>query len=148
MQTIEHEIDEVMGLGSILPSTTDFQGNNAVKPEDLFRYSAAGAISLSTAAPSSYFSINGGNNSIATFNQVANNDYGDWGTSPGPLVQLAISFPNTQSDISATSPEGIALDVIGYDLSSVPEPSTLLLTAAALSAAGYGRWRRRAKPTP
>jgi hypothetical protein len=136
-QSIEHEIDEVLGLGSILPSTTDFTGNEAVKPEDLFRYSAPGAISLSASGTdSSYFSIDGGKTKLVAFNQNSNGDYGDWGASPTPLVQLAFSSRGTQSDVSATSPEGIALDVIGYDLVAVPEPGTLAEAVIALAAFG------------
>jgi hypothetical protein len=128
LQSIEHEMDEVLGLGSVLPSTTDFTGNAAVRPEDLFRYSAPGLLSLSSSGSvSSYFSINGGVSNLAPFNQNSGGDYGDWGASATPLVQLAFSSPGTQSDVSATSPEGVALDVIGYDLQPVPEPSAVAL---------------------
>ncbi|HEX4590253.1 MAG TPA: NF038122 family metalloprotease, partial [Gemmataceae bacterium] len=130
MQSIEHEIDEVMGFGSILPGTTDFSGSPAIRPQDLYRYSGPGAISLSSSgSSSSYFSIDGGNTNLVNFNQNGTGDYGDWGASAIPLVQLAFSNPNTQSDVSATSPEGIGLDVIGYNLnpSAVPEPGSLTM---------------------
>jgi hypothetical protein len=140
MQSIEHEMDEVLGLGSILPSTTDFTGNAAVRPQDLFRYSAPGVLSLNSSGTiSCYFSINGGVTRLASFNQNAGGDYGDWGTSTNPLVQLAFSSPGTQSDVSATSPEGVALDVIGYDLRPVPEPSAMALLGLGL----FGMWARR-----
>src|SRR5262249_51570158 len=131
LQSIEHEMDEILGLGSILPATTDFLGHRAVRPQDLFRYSAPGVLSLSTAAPSSYMSIDGGSTVTAGFNQQAGGDFGDWFNGaidfadpsksckppvPPILVQFAFSCPGTQSDVSATSPEGIALDVIGWDL--------------------------------
>jgi hypothetical protein len=128
LQTIEHETDEVLGLASILPATTDFNGKSAVMPEDLFRYASPGVTSLTaspTAAP--YFSIDGGTTDINRFNQNPNGDYGDWFSvgcpNPKPLVQLAFSCPEQISDVSATSPEGIALDVIGYDLQSGQSPT-------------------------
>jgi hypothetical protein len=145
-QSTEHEIDEVLGLGSILPSTTDFTSNAAVRPEDLFRYSAPGTLSLtSSGSASSYFSINGGTTNLVAFNQNSGGDYGDWGANASPLVQLAFSSPGTQSDVSATSPEGIALDVIGYDL-SVPEPASMVLLVSGLVLLAAARMRAVAQP--
>jgi hypothetical protein len=145
MQSIEHEIDEVLGLGSVLPSTKDFNNNPAVRPEDLFRYSSQGNISLtSSGTASSYFSIDGGASKIANFNQNSNGDYGDWGASAVPLVQLAFSNPGTQSDVSANSPEGIALDVIGYTFAAaVPEPSSVGMLGMGLALTGLVAWKRR-----
>jgi uncharacterized protein (TIGR03437 family) len=119
-------MDEVLGFGSILPSTTDYTGSSAVKPQDLFRYSAPGLTSLTIGTSvSSYFAIDGGVTRIVGFNQQSGGlDYGDW-LSPScaaeaitPLVQYAATCAGTAADVSATSPEGIGLDVIGYDLRS------------------------------
>jgi hypothetical protein len=150
LQSIQHEIDEVLGLGSILPDSKDYTGSNAVRPQDLFRYSAPGTISLTASSnASSYFSIDGGTTSIVAFNQDPMHDFGDWGPNATPLVQLAVSFFGTQSDVSATSPEGVTLDVIGYDLTvtptaAVPEPSSLLaLGLGLLALPARGWWRRR-----
>ena len=142
MRVIEHEIDEVLGLFSTLPNGVDFAGTPAVSPEDLFRYSAPGTISFTNSkSASSYFSIDGGVTNIVGLNQDPDGDYGDWvGSSTVARVQAAFSGHH-QADISAISPEGIALDVIGYDL--VPEPSTLALGSAGTLLLAGCAWRRR-----
>jgi elongation factor P hydroxylase len=115
----EHEINEVMGLGSAA-SVSYFH------PQDLFSWSSAGVRNI-TSNGTRYFSINGGVTSIVNFNQSANGDVGDWlsGACPQthPYVQNASDCPGQSSDIAATSPEGIDLDVIGYDLVNGPPPS-------------------------
>jgi hypothetical protein len=147
---IEHEIDEVLGLGSALNLATypnDYRGNSVVRPQDLFRYSAAGVTSLTkNASAMSYLSIDGGKTSIVQLNQSPNGDYGDW-LSPAcnppqlpALVQYAFTCPGLAGDIGRTSPEGIALDVIGYDL--IPEPASMALLGPALF--GLSILRRRA----
>jgi PEP-CTERM motif len=158
MQSIEHEIDEVLGLGSVLNFAqfpNDASNNTALRLEDLFRYSAPGTRSLTQSAnATSYFSINGGTTNIIGFNQLAGGDYGDWfnGNANGgcnplpnpPRVQFAFSCPGQTSDVSAASPEGVALDVIGYDLVAqvaVPEPGTLALLGTSLL--GLAALRRR-----
>lgn len=116
----EHEIDEILGLGShIGSSTTDY------RPQDLFSWSASGVRSQATTG-SRYFSIDGGKTFIIGFNQKAGYDYGDWLSSAcpqaNPYVQNAIGCPGQSSDATGTSPEGVNLDVVGYDLASgVPQ---------------------------
>src|SRR6266478_7257367 len=94
-----------------------------LRPQDLFSWSSPGVRNL-TSNGSRYFSINSGSTNIVGFNQTAPGDFGDWLSEacpqPHPYVQNAFACPNQFSDISATSPEGINLDVIGYDLVNAP----------------------------
>jgi hypothetical protein len=112
----EHEMDEVIGLGSRLG-----HNDSDLRPQDLFSWSSAGHRNI-TSSGARYFSINGGATNIVGFNQNPDGDFGDWASGPcpqaHPYVQNAFSCSGQSSDIAATSPEGINLDVIGYDLSS------------------------------
>jgi uncharacterized Zn-binding protein involved in type VI secretion len=116
-RSIEHEMDEILGLGSRLPGGGDLQ------PQDLFSWSARGTRNL-TSSGSRYFSINSGNTDIVGFNQDPGGDLGDWLSAScpqaNPYVQNAFGCRGQFSDVTATSPEGISLDVIGYDLVSPP----------------------------
>jgi len=113
----EHEIDEVMGLGSWLDSD--------LRPQDVFSWSSPGVRNL-TSSGTRYFSIDGGNTNIVNFNQDPSGDFGDWFSAgcpqAHPYVQNAFGCPGQSSDVTATSPEGINLDVIGYDLVALPAP--------------------------
>ena len=112
----EHEIDELMGLGSHLnlpPPGTD------LRPQDVFNWAAPGVRNL-TSSGTRYLSINRGNTNLVNFNQQPISDFGDW-VSTGcpqshPYVQNAFACRGQSSDVTATSPEGINLDVIGTDL--------------------------------
>ena len=112
----EHEIDEVMGLGSRLGHP-----GNDLRPQDLFSWSSPGHRNI-TSFGTRYFSINGGRIHIVNFNQDPRGDFGDWFSTAcpqtHPYVQNAFGCPGPgqSSDVTATSPEGINLDVIGYDL--------------------------------
>jgi hypothetical protein len=114
-QFTEHEIDEVMGLGSWLDS--DFRA------QDLFSWSSPGVRNL-TSSGTRYFSIDSGTTNIVNFNQDPSGDFGDWlSTGCLPYVQVAFSCTGQSSDVTPTSPEGINLDVIGYDLVNVSTPT-------------------------
>ena len=127
----EHEMDEVIGLGSHL----NVSGND-LRPQDLFSWSSAGVRNI-TASGMRYFSINGGGTNIVNLNQNPTGDLGDWLSAAcpqaHPYVQNAFLCPGQASDIGATSPEGINLDVIGYDLASGPPLVTTYLATNVAS---------------
>jgi hypothetical protein len=95
----------------------------SIRPQDLFSWASPGVRNL-TSEGLRYFSIDSGNTDIVDFNQTPPGDFGDWFSEPcpqhPPFVQNAFICPDQFSDISATSPEGINLDVIGYDLFGHP----------------------------
>src|SRR5262249_44248242 len=122
LRATEHEIDEVLGFGSSL----DNMAAN-VRPQDLFSWSSPGTRSLSTSG-TRYLSIDGGNTNLVDFNQDSHGDFGDWlsNTCPSamPGVQDAFECTGQIADVTETSPEGINLDVIGYDLAgAMPTPT-------------------------
>jgi hypothetical protein len=114
-RSTEHEMDEVIGFGSHASLSN-------LRPQDLFSWSSANHRNVSSNG-SRYFSINGGSTNIVNFNQLTNGDLGDWASTPcpqiHPYVQNAFACQGQSSDIGANSPEGINLDVIGYDLQRV-----------------------------
>jgi hypothetical protein len=120
-RAFEHEMDELIGLGSLL----NLSGND-LRPQDLFSWSSAGHRNT-TASGTRYFSINGGVTNIVGFNQRQDGDLGDWFSPPcpqaHPYVQNAFTCRGQSSDIAATSPEGINLDVIGYNLAQPGQAS-------------------------
>ena len=112
----EHEIDEVLGLGSHLGSAQP----QFLFAQDLFSWASLNARNT-TATGERHFSIDRGLHFIATFNQDPGGDFGDWESEPQcpqnhPLVQNAFNCDGQSPEISATSPEGVSLDVVGYDL--------------------------------
>jgi hypothetical protein len=134
LRSTEHEIDEVLGLGSFIGF-----GSN-LNPQDLFSWSGPGTRNI-TSTGSRYFSINSGNTDIVDFNQEADGDFGDWLSDfcpqDNPYVQNAFSCRGQFSDVTTSSPEGINLDVIGYDLGSsnptpTPSPSRFLNIATRM----------------
>jgi FG-GAP-like repeat len=116
----QHEMDEVMGLGSRL----GHPGNN-LRPQDLFSWSSPHVRNI-TRSGTRYFSTNSGVTHIVNFNQTPNRDFGDWLSTScpqaHPYVQNAAACSGQSSDVTHASPEGINLDVIGYDLVNAPAP--------------------------
>jgi hypothetical protein len=127
---VEHEMDEVLGLGSNIGVTTP---ETKLRPQDLFSWSSPGTRNVS-AVGVRYFSIDGGNTNVVNFSQNPDGDFGDWLSAAcpqlTPYVQNAFGCKGQSADIAASSPEGINLDVIGYDLGAAgptptPGPTTL-----------------------
>ena len=116
-----------------------------LRPQDLFSWSSPGVRNL-TSDGSRYFSIDSGRTNIVDFNQTPPGDLGDWLSEPcpqrHPYVQNAFACAGQVSDISATSPEGINLDVIGYDLVNA-SPPTPNATACTLLEQRMDRLQRR-----
>ena len=114
---IQHEVDEVLGIGGQGSTLGPVHvGSGSYGPMDLFRYSAERTPSFThSGTASSYFSIDGGNTPIVSFNQQSGGDYGDWGSNTKIYVQDAFGTPGANPTVSLTSPEGIALQAIGYD---------------------------------
>ena len=139
----EHEIDEVLGLGSALPSPQF----NTIFPEDLFRYDATGNRSFTTNSVAlAFFSINGTTDLAQFDNQNDGGDFGDWQSNPlpsgvPPKVQDAFATPGATPSLGV---ELTALDVVGYNFVgqvAVPEPGTLALLGTSLF--GFAALRRR-----
>jgi len=112
----EHEIDEVLGLGSHLGSVAP----QYLAPQDLFSWSSLNARNTS-ASGLRFFSIDRGLHNIVIFNQDPAGDFGDWDSDAfcpavRSFVQNAFNCAGQSPEISESSPEGINLDVIGYDL--------------------------------
>jgi hypothetical protein len=110
-----------------------------LRPQDLFSWSSPGVRNL-TSDGSRYFSIDSGSTDIVGFNQTPPGDFGDWLSEAcpqrHPFVQNAFGCPNQFSDISATSPEGINVDVIGYDLVTATTPYLANLSTRAFVQTG------------
>ena len=115
LRSTEHEIDEVLGLGSYLQATPP---SSDLRPQDLFSWASPATRNI-TSTGARYFSIDSGNTNIVSFNQGPTGDFGDWLSAPcpqaNPYVQNAFGCSGQFSDVTASSPEGINLDVIGYD---------------------------------
>lgn len=94
----EHEIDEVIGLGSHLNT-----GSNDLRPQDLFSWTSAGTRNI-TSSGARYLSINGGVTNIVNFNQDPHGDFGDWLSEPCPQGHPYVRMHLFAGDSLPTSP--------------------------------------------
>src|SRR5438309_1207691 len=109
----EHEIDEVLGLGSHLDSAAP----EFLSPPDLFSWSSPGVRNTSPSGVR-YLSIDSGNQNIVDLNQDPAGDFGDWLSDDfcpavHSFVQNAFNCAGQSPEIAASSPEAVNLDVIG-----------------------------------
>jgi hypothetical protein len=140
----EHEISEVLGRDPGLGF--NFFNGPAYLPNDLFRFTAPGAVHRSFAqnvpnSPGVYFSVDNGNTNLVNFwsQSIDNDDYrGDNPTDP--FNQFAGA-----GQAHALTFAGIAnLDAFGYNRAiAVPEPATLTLFGAGFLAIGGIYVRRK-----
>jgi hypothetical protein len=118
LATVEHEIDEVLGLGSALPSISD------PFPEDLFRYAGTANVrsfsanASCSAPPQAFFSIDGTAHLNELHNCTDGNDYGDWITHTPSQVQDAVTNGTGSPSLNVGASETRALDVIGYHIAA------------------------------
>jgi hypothetical protein len=121
----EHEIAHVLGFYS------DAGGGSVDTPLDLFRFSGSapgGTRSLATGA--AYFSIDGGNTSLASFADGITYQTSHW--APGTEALMAPSIGTGQTE-NITPVDKTALDVIGWNIGTgVPEPASLVMLAMGL----------------
>jgi hypothetical protein len=124
---LQHEIDEVLGMGSILRGTTP--PTNPPWTNDLFRWASPGVRSFaanpsstnpcSGATPRAFFSIDGGVTNLNEYNNCGNGgDYGDWITHTPSQVQDAFTNFSGAPTVTLGSAEARLLDVLGYTFSS------------------------------
>jgi hypothetical protein len=129
-RSIEHEINEVLGTGSGIDL------NNPItryRPLDLWTWSASGTRNV-TNTGTRYFSLDSGTTNIVSLNQTSGGDFGDFISTScpqaNPYAQNAFSCPNQFMDISPTTPEGILLDVMGFDAVTTSQPSSIQFAAS------------------
>jgi hypothetical protein len=124
---IQHETDEILGLGSCLGDCT-LNGISYIAPADLYRYQSNGARSYAPGGNSPCSNGNTGNacfsldgvNYLQQFNNLNNGqDYGDWAHNCNkPLVQDAQGCADVSGANIAPTAEIEELDVIGFTLAT------------------------------
>jgi hypothetical protein len=133
----EHELTEVMGrygLGQNGAPTGRFS------PIDLFRYTSPGILDT-TPENGDYFSIDGGNTSINTYNGTGGGDLSDWSGATLDSFNHALTLGK---ELDVTAGDITLMDVIGYDpATATPEPATFALFGFGIAASIYLRRKRR-----
>lgn len=142
----EHEIDEVLGLGTGLGNKNAGAGtvtNTRLAPEDLWRYSSTGnrVFTVNCAAPGQAFYSADGTGTGQEFNNACNgSDFSDWKKTGAAQVQDATGTAGATPALGAN--EISALTAIGYTLSA-PEPGTSALLLGSFAVLGAFKRRRQ-----
>lgn len=115
--TAEHELSHALGR-------VDFDDGSDFTIMDLYAYAAAGTLQSTPYAPS-YFSIDDGQTSLATFDTTS--DISDWADQPQYRNDAfgAYAYPGYATTISAV--DDTLLSVLGFDIACFC-PGTMILT--------------------
>ena len=125
-----HEITEVMGRITF-DGTTIGGAANSYDLLDLFHYSAPGVLDFSGSSPG-YFSPDGGETDLGTFNTLSGGDTGDWSSSMGNDAFDAFSNAGVVNSVS--SDDFAELDAIGWNFAPTTPTgqSTLAVVASTI----------------
>jgi len=116
----DHEISEVMGRYGLGQNGAS---SGRYSPIDLFRYLSAGNLDT-VPANGAYFSINGGSTVINTYNGTGGGDLSDWAGATLDSYNHGLSS-GQEEPVSAG--DVTLMNVLGYNLTAVPEPSAVVL---------------------
>ena len=158
-----HEIGHVLGFTSgvsnidAVSSGSENDNEFLSNPLDLFRFSSdslangAGVQDMTVNDTAKFFSIDGGATSLAGFSLGANSgdgfqaDHWKFDTTVNvdgmDVLPLMLPFLLPGNELVLTELDRTAFDVIGWDLTAVPEPGSLMLLLFGL--AGFAMRRSR-----